>query len=94
MFALEARNRVARLPEGARFPPPSAIGEMTRAAVYGRNGQAEQSLVAVRKVRETLPWQKNACQLEINLHRLRKDAISAQAVLDECLGYFPTKYLR
>ena len=91
---LAARTSVELPAEGPQFPPPSAIGEMTRATVFARNGKAGEAMMAVRRVRETLPWQKNACQLEINLHRLRNDALSAQAVLDECLGYFPSKLLR
>ncbi len=89
---LAARTTV-ELPDKPAFPPPSPLAELTRATVFARNGQGAESLAAVQNVRRQIPWQKNACQLEINLHRYFKDATRAQAVLDECLGYFPTYLL-
>ena len=89
---LAARTTV-ELPAKPEFPPPSPLAELTRATLFARNGQGREALAAVQNVRRQLPWQKNACQLEINLHRYFKDATSAQAVRDECLGYFPTYLL-
>ncbi|TDG15409.1 hypothetical protein E2F43_04035 [Seongchinamella unica] len=90
---LAARTSV-ELPSKPTFPPPSPLRELSRATTLARNGQGHESLQAVQNVRRKLPWQKNACQLEINLHRAFNDATSAQRVLDECLGYFPTRLLR
>ena len=59
-----------------------------------RNGNAAQALASARSVQEDLPWQKTACQLEIELLRHAGDREGARDVLIECLGYFPTKMLR
>jgi len=83
-----------KLPPKPRFPPPSPLRELSRATILARNGQARPSLEAVQNVRRQIPWHKNACQLEVSLYRAYKDATNVQRVLDECLGYFPTRMLR
>jgi hypothetical protein len=89
-----AARKTMELPAQPSFAEPSPIRELSRAMVARRNGNAAQALASARSVREDLPWQKTACQLEIELLRYSGDREGARDVLIECLGYFPTKMLR
>ncbi len=52
------------------------------------------ALKSARNVRAQIPWQKTACQLEIEILRRSRQPEEAEDVLWDCLGYFPTKMLR
>lgn len=90
---LAVRDTVT-LPPQPVAPPSSPLRDLTRAVVAHRQGRFEDSLRSVRQVRSQMPWQRTACQLEVELLRSGGDADGATAVLLECLGYFPTRFLR
>lgn len=87
------RNDFA-LPPRAVAPPAGPLRDLTRASVAYRNGDFARSLEAVGSVRDVIPWQKTACQLQITLLRAGGDEQGAADVLWDCLGYFPTAMLR
>lgn len=82
------------LPAKPTFPPPSPIRDLTTAWVAARHGNHDAALEYARRVRDRLPWQKSACQLEIDLLRQRGKGSAASGVLEDCLSYFPTAMLR
>ncbi|KAA1189519.1 hypothetical protein F0M18_14275 [Pseudohalioglobus sediminis] len=90
---LAARTTV-KLPDEAIAPPTSPVRQLTRAMVMYRRGDYDRSLETVRAVREAVPWQKTACQLQATLLRANGDARGAAAVLLDCYSYFPTAMLR
>ncbi len=83
-----------QLPPAPVFAEPSPIRELSRAMVASRSGNAKQALKSARNVRAQIPWQKTACQLEIEILRRSRQPEEAEDVLWDCLGYFPTKMLR
>jgi len=90
---LVARTDVP-LPARPAFPPPSPSRYLTTAWVAARRGNPELAMQYVRRVREQLPWQKSACQLEVDLLRDTGKGSEAAAVLQDCRSYFPTAMLR
>ncbi|MFV8819444.1 hypothetical protein [Haliea sp. E17] len=74
--------------------PPSADRDLSAAMGYARRNDAAKSLEYAQKARQQEPWQKTACQLEINLLRHQQKSAEADAVLAECLASFPTRMLR
>lgn len=90
---IAARESVA-LPEKAVQSGDSPMRDLTIASVASRRGDADKVLQFVQQVREDIPWQKTACQLEIDAYRHLGDEAAADRVLWDCLGYFPTTMLR
>lgn len=89
-----AARESVELPEAPSFAEPSPIRELSRAVVARRSGNTAQALVSAQEVRTQIPWQKNACQLEVELLRHAGKDKAAQDVLWDCLSYFPSKFLR
>jgi len=75
-------------------PPTSALRTLTRAMVLYRRGEFDASLAAVREVRQSIPWQKTACQLHAEMLRAAARPADAADVLWQCYDYFPTRLLR
>ncbi|NQX88979.1 MAG: hypothetical protein HRT77_09975 [Halioglobus sp.] len=89
-----AGRRDLALPIDLTKPPSSALRNLTLAIGSHAAGLPDKALHYVRQTRRTLPWQKTACQLELDLQRERGDPDAASAVMAECLGHFPSVYLR
>ena len=89
-----AARESVELPETPNFAAPSPIRDLTRAMVARRSGNAGQALTSAQEVRAQIPWQKTACQLEVDLLRYSGDEEAAEAALWDCLSYFPSKMLR
>ncbi|MEP5569060.1 MAG: hypothetical protein ABJN62_14575 [Halioglobus sp.] len=88
-----ARTSV-ELPAAPEFAEPSPIRDLSQAMVALRSGNAKQALPIAQAVREQIPWQKTACQLEIDVLRYLGEREAAEDALWDCLSYFPTKMLR
>jgi hypothetical protein len=76
---------------------PSAPGpwrDLAMARNAERAGEREQAIYYAEKVRELMPWHKDACSLLIASHRAQNQAQAANELLADCLSYFPTAYLR
>ena len=82
------------LPEALTLPGPSAMRNLTLGTQAARRGEFDQVLQRVREVRREIPWQQRACQLEIDALRRANDEVGAARVMRDCLGYFPTAFLR
>lgn len=74
--------------------PPGPWRDLAMAKNSDRAGKGEQAMYYAEAVREVMPWHKDACDLLVMLHRTRGEQARAQGILDECLAYFPTAYLR
>ncbi len=90
---LAVRKGVA-LPQLLVPSPPSPLRDMSEAMKATREGKVELALVYTRHVREQIPWQKTACQVQVNLLRYQKKDEEAGAVLRECQGWFPSGFVR
>ncbi len=82
------------LPSRARRSPATAERDLSIAMSFARKNQAGKALEYAEKTREQKPWQKMACQLQLNLLRHFGRDEEASRVLKECLAQFPTRMLR
>ncbi|MDG2327671.1 MAG: hypothetical protein P8L70_13150 [Halioglobus sp.] len=89
-----AARKGVELPATPQFAQPSPISELSRAMVALRSGNAQGALTSAQLVRAEIPWQKQACQLEIDLLRGVGEFKAAEDTLWDCLSYFPTRMLR
>lgn len=87
--------RKAMIPE--REFAPSASGPW-RDLAMARNaesaGNSEHAIFYAQKVREVMPWHKDACNLLIGSYRSKGQPAEADEVHTDCRSYFPTAYLR
>ncbi|TGD71724.1 hypothetical protein E4634_16525 [Mangrovimicrobium sediminis] len=89
---LVVRNGVP-IPEKLKASPGSPARDLTVAMNAARENRVELALVYTRRVREAVPWQKTACQLQVNMLRFQDHLREAADVLQECRGWFPTDML-
>lgn len=88
---LAAREGVA--PDSLGNPVDSPARRLTLAMEAAQLGDDSLALAQARAVRVKIPWQKNACQLEVHTQMKLGERGAAAEVLAECLGYFPTRFL-
>ena len=87
--------RMETVPEGEFLPsPPGPWRDLAMAKNGQRAGNSEDAIYYAEKVRELMPWHKDACSLLIGMHRNEGQPGAADAVLADCRSYFPTAYLR
>lgn len=82
------------LPAEVVAPPASPLRLLTQGVLAAGEGRPDEALAMANQVRETLPWQRGACQLQLDMLRRQGRLDAAQAVYWDCLSYFPTRYLR
>ena len=87
--------RKEAVPEREILPsPPGPWRDLAVAKNAQRAGNSEHAIYYAEKVREIMPWHKGACSVLIAGHRAENQPQAADEVLADCLGYFPTAYLR
>jgi hypothetical protein len=83
------------VPEREFLPsPPGPWRDLAVAKNAQMAGSNEHASFYAEKVREVMPWHKDACSLLISNHRTQNQPQAAAEVLSDCLRYFPTVYLR
>lgn len=90
---LAARSEV-QLPTQLRPSPQTPERDLSVAMGYARQNRVDKALAFAVKTREQEPWQKVACQLQINLLRHLDRAPEADTVRRDCLDEFPTRLLQ
>jgi hypothetical protein len=89
---LLARRQV-ELPE-LKPGPDTPWRNLSGAQLAAWRGDSERTLEYGRKVLESMPWNKGACNLVTSAYRGIGQEAGAQAVLATCRDWFPSKYLR
>jgi hypothetical protein len=87
--------RKVKVPEEDYKPsPPGPWRDLAMARNGEWAGNSEHAAHYAEKVRELMPWHKDACSLLIASHRAQNQPQAADEVLADCRSYFPTAYLR
>jgi hypothetical protein len=87
--------REGSVPEREYLPSaPGPWRDLAMARNGERAGEREQAIYYAEKVRELMPWHKDACSLLISSHRAQNQPQAAEELLADCRSYFPTAYLR
>jgi hypothetical protein len=87
--------RKETVPEREYLPSPA--GPWRDLAMAKNNewaGNSELVMYYARKVRELMPWHKDACSMLIARHRGQNQPQAAAEVLADCRSHFPTAFLR
>lgn len=87
-------HRSVALPPKLRGQGDSPLRDLADARLAAAKGDLPNAEQMAQQARTQLPWQKDACDLLINIYRKTGRESQAQAVLQDCLSYFPTKMLR
>ena len=74
--------------------PPGLWRDLTSARHSLLAGDSDGAMRYAQAVRERMPWNKDACEILISSWRKQGRQAQAQAALADCLGYFPSAYLR
>jgi hypothetical protein len=83
------------VPETEMLPsPPGPWRDIAIARISDWSGNADNAIEYAEKVREAMPWHKDACGLLIASFRSRGEPARADEILFDCRTYFPTRYLR
>ena len=75
---------------------PSGPGPWRDLAMARNNewaGNSELVMYYARKVRELMPWHKDACNLLAESYRRQGKQSQAATVIADCRSYFPSAYL-
>jgi hypothetical protein len=87
--------RSATVPERQLQPsPPGPWRDLALAQNSARAGDVDKAIRYAAAVREVIPWQRDACNLLTGSYRGQGRQAEARQVLNECLGYFPSAFIR
>jgi hypothetical protein len=67
---------------------------MSAAQISAWSGKPDTAIAYANKVREVLPWHMSACNVLTEIYIERGDTEKADALLQDCSSYFPSRYLR
>lgn len=90
---LLARESVT-VPQKPVATPEGPWQDLAIARTNGWLGSAAEAIRYADKVREVMPWHKDACELLVQTYRSRREPALAQETLRDCRGYFPSAFLR
>ncbi len=89
---LLAHNQT-RLPE-LSAAPRTPWRDLTVGQLAAWSDDVEKAIEHGELAREVMPWNKGACNLLVSAYRGTGRAGEAEAVLEDCRRWFPSKYLR
>ncbi len=81
------------LPDQLVASPDTPWRDLTTGQLSVWGGKVGPAIEYVVRVRETMPWNKGACNLLTAAYRAEGRQDDADAVLHDCRGYFPSNYL-
>jgi hypothetical protein len=90
---LLAREGIAQ-PAQLVATPPGPWRDLAIARTSGWSGNNAEAIRYAKKVREVIPWHKDACELLVQTYRKGGEVSAAQEALLDCRGYFPSVFLR
>jgi len=75
-------------------PGPGPWQDMGLAQLSAWSGKVEQAITQAQRVRQSIPWHKDACNLLAESYRRQGKQSQAATVIADCRSYFPSAYLR
>ena len=93
MAYLLARSEIS-LPEEYEVSAPGPYQDLGVAQNYAWSGEPAKAVRYFNKVRESVPYQQQACNNLVAIYRGVGQEEEADRVLADCRSWFPSKYLR
>jgi hypothetical protein len=87
-------KKTTALPTDLQSSPETPWRDMSAAQISAWSGKPDTAIAYANKVREVLPWHMSACNVLAEIYIERGDTEKADALLQDCSSYFPSRYLR
>jgi hypothetical protein len=82
-----------KLPDSMTAAPDTPWRDLTIGQLSAWTGKKDRAIEYGEKTRQAIPWHKGACNLLTSTYRELGKEDKAEAVLQQCRGYFPSHFL-